>query len=120
MTALALPSLLARWQTARAFWLATVLISPTGLALALEATPDDPIASTQVPNMVTEITQKREQNAVTSVRVKRGDNVYHITPSEQVSGSDSGGRAATWEIFQFNSSPAPSRSKPEATPPALR
>jgi hypothetical protein len=70
--------------------------------------------------MVTEITQKREQNAVTSVRVKRGDNVYHITPSEQVSGSDSGGRAATWEIFQFNSSPAPSRSKPEATPPALR
>jgi hypothetical protein len=79
--------------------------------LALADNPlDDPIASTRVPDGTTKITQTREQNAVTSVRVQRGDNVYQVTPAEQIPYyHQEGGRAATWEILQFRSKPAPAR-----------
>lgn len=81
------------------------------VALAAEPVPSNPDASTRVPDGVTSITQRREQNAVTSVRVQRGSNVYHVTPAEQMPHYQEGGRAATWEIFQF-------RSKPRADIPA--
>lgn len=76
-------------------------------ALAAEPVPSNPDASTRVPDGVTSITQKREQNAVTSVRVQRGGNVYHVTPPEQIPHYQEGGRAATWEIFQFRGKPRP-------------
>ncbi len=77
------------------------------------ASPENPIASTRVPDGTTNITQTREQNAVTSVRVQRGSNVYHVTPAEQIPYYQEGGRAATWEIFQFRSgSSSDSRSLP--------
>lgn len=80
-------------------------------ALAAEPAPSHPDASTRVPDGVTSVTQQREQNAVTSVRVQRGGNVYHVTPAEQIPYYQEGGRAATWEIFQF-------RGKPRADIPA--
>lgn len=64
---------------------------------------DDPLAGSRVLDGTTKITQTREQNAVTSVRVQRGDNVYHVTPPEQIPYYQEGGRAATWEIIQFRS-----------------
>ncbi len=94
-----------------------------GIALGIAAGnapaagPDDPDASTRVPDGTTSITQTREQNAVTSVRVRRGDNVYHVTPAEQIPHYQEGGRAATWEIFQFRPKPAPD---PKAPPPPGR
>lgn len=81
------------------------------------ASPDNPIASTRVPDGTTSITQTREQNAVTSVRVQRGGNVYHVTPAEQIPYYQEGGRAATWEIFQFRSGSA---SDKKALPPPQR
>ncbi len=81
------------------------------------ASPANPIASTRVPDGSTSITQTREQNAVTSVRVQRGDNVYHVTPAEQIPHYQEGGRAATWEIFQFRSG---SGSDSKALPPPQR
>ena len=93
-----------------------------GMAMADEpasdaASPDNPIASTRVPDGITTITQTREQNAVTSVRVQRGDNVYHVTPPEQIPYYQEGGRAATWEVFQFRPSRTPDR---KALPPPQR
>ncbi len=79
--------------------------------------PDNPIASTRVPDGTTSITQTREQNALTSVRVQRGGNVYHVTPAEQIPYYQEGGRAATWEIFQFRSGSA---SDNRALPPPQR
>lgn len=64
---------------------------------------DDPLAGARVPDGTTKLTQTREQNAVTSVRVQRGDNVYHVIPTEQLPYYQEGGRAATWEIIQFRS-----------------
>jgi len=64
---------------------------------------DDPLAGSRVPDGTTKFTQTREQNAVTSVRVQRGENVYHVTPREQLPYYQEGGRAATWEIIQFRS-----------------
>ncbi len=81
------------------------------------ASPDNPVASTRVPDGTTRITQTREQNAVTSVRVQRGGNVYHVTPTEQIPYYQEGGRAATWEIFQFRSG---SSSDKKALPPPQR
>lgn len=81
------------------------------------ASPDNPVASTRVPDGSTSITQTREQNAVTSVRVQRGDNVYHVTPAEQIPYYQEGGRAATWEIFQFRPGRAPDS---KALPPPKR
>ncbi len=95
---------------------AALLAFAHALALA-EPLPDDPVASTRVPDGTTKITQVREQNAVTSVRVQRGTNVYHVTPPEQIPPYQEGGRAATWEVFQFRSKPAPDRG---AMPPPNR
>ncbi len=84
---------------------------------ALAADPGQPEASTRVPDGTTSITQTREQNAVTSVQVRRGNNVYHVTPAEQIPHYQEGGRAATWEIFRFRSTPAPDSKAP---PPPTR
>ncbi len=84
---------------------------------ALEPLPNDPAASAAVGDGTTEITQKREQNAVTSVRVKRGDNTYYVTPAEQIPSSVGGGRAAQWEIFQFR--PGRPKDVQPAPPPSL-
>ena len=78
---------------------------------------DDPYAGSLIPDGRTKITQIREQNAVTSVRVQRGDNIYHVTPAEQIPYYQEGGRAATWEIIQFRSKPVDDRS---AMPPPNR
>jgi hypothetical protein len=84
----------------------------------LEPLPDDPAVAAAVTDGTTEITQRREQNAITSVRIRRGNNTYYITPTEQIPASQSGARAAQWEIFQFRpgrSSDAPFETAP--TPP---
>jgi riboflavin biosynthesis pyrimidine reductase len=81
----------------------------------LEALPDDPSVAAAVTDGTTEITQRREQNAITSVRIRRGNNTYYVTPSEQIPASQSGTRAAQWEIFQFR--PGRSREVPFETPP---
>ena len=78
---------------------------------------DNPYAGSLIPDGRTKITQIREQNAVTSVRVQRGDNIYHVTPAEQIPYYQEGGRAATWEIIQFRSKPVDDRS---AMPPPNR
>ncbi len=78
---------------------------------------DDPAASAAVGDGVPEITQKREQNAITSVRVKRGNNTYYVTPAEQIPSSEGGGRAAQWEILQFR--PGRPKDIPPAPPPTL-
>ena len=83
----------------------------------LEPLPDDPAASAAVGDGTTEITQKREQNAVTSVRVRRGDNTYYVTPADQIPSSVGGGRAAQWEIFQFR--PGRPKDIQPAPPPTL-
>ncbi len=69
----------------------------------LQPLPDADMPAINTPAPMQEITQIREQNAVTSVRVKRGENTYYVTPSEQFSSSQSGGRAAQWQIFEFKS-----------------
>ncbi len=86
-------------------------------AAPLQPLPDDPSASMAVGDGTTEITQKREQNAVTSVRVRRGTNTYYVTPAEQIPSSEAGGRAAQWEIFQFR--PGRPKEIQPAPPPAL-
>ena len=73
----------------------------------LEPLPDDPAVAAAVSDGAIEITQRRELNAITSVRIRRGDNTYYITPTEQIPASQSGARAAQWEIFQFR----PGRSR---------
>ena len=83
---------------------------------ALEPLPDDPAASAAVGDGSTEITQRREQNAITSVRVRRGENTYYVTPAEQIPSSNGGGRAAQWEIFQFR--PGRPKDIQPAPPPA--
>ncbi len=98
----------------RAALAACALALASGTALAADSLLDDPIATTRVPDGSTIITQTREQNAVTSVQVRRGDNVYHVTPPEQIPSNLGGGRAATWEIFQFKSRRADDR---RAAPP---
>lgn len=90
------------------------VLSSTVLA---ETLLDDPYAGSLIPDGRTRITQIREQNAVTSVRVQRGDNIYHVTPAEQIPYYQEGGRAATWEIIQFRAKPADDRS---AMPPPNR
>jgi hypothetical protein len=84
----------------------------------LEPLPDDPAASAAVTDGSTEITQKRQQNAVTSVRVKRGNNVYYVTPAEQIPSSEAGGRAAQWEILQFRPG-RPNKDIEPAPPPSM-
>ena len=83
----------------------------------LEPLPDDSLP-TAAPDGTTQITQTREQNAVTSVRVTRGGNVYHVTPPEQIPSHEGGGRAAQWEIFEFRSKAR--NDRPSAPPPPGR
>jgi hypothetical protein len=86
-------------------------------AVTLEPIPEDGLPAA-APDGTTQITQTREQNAVTSVRVKRGSNVYHVTPPEQIPAHEGGGRAAQWEIFEFRSNT--NRDRPSAPPPPGR
>jgi hypothetical protein len=91
-----------------------MLAIASGTTLAAGSLLDDPIATTRVPDGTTTYTQTREQNAVTSVQVRRGENIYHVTPPEQIPANQGGGRAATWEVFQFKSNRADDR---RAAPP---
>lgn len=84
---------------------------------SLEPLPEDSLPAA-APDGTTQITQTREQNAVTSVRVKRGDNVYHVTPPEQIPSHEGGGRAAQWEIFEFRGKSR--NDRPSAPPPPGR
>ena len=97
--------------------LAASALAAPGTEGRLEPLPDDPAASAAVGDGTTEITQKREQNATSSVRVKRGNNTYYVTPAEQIPASQSGGRAAQWEIFQFR--PGRPKDVQPAPPPTL-
>jgi len=111
-----------RLHNLRLACLGALLSVAAGMAVADErasdaASPDNPVASTRVPDGTTSITQTREQNAVTSVRVQRGDNVYHVTPAEQIPYYQEGGRAATWEVFQFRPGRTPDR---KSLPPPQR
>lgn len=94
-----------------------VVLSILSLGARAENPLDDPYAGSLIPDGITKITQIREQNAVISVRVQRGDNVYHVTPAEQIPYYQEGGRAATWEIIQFRARPVDDRS---AMPPPNR
>ena len=137
------PSGLLEWRLARRAWRSLSLRGPlmkqhssglrqwqracVGAALAasvtlvygvtLEPLPDDSLPAAAADG-TTQITQTREQNAVTSVRVKRGGNVYHVTPAEQIPSHEGGGRAAQWEIFEFRSKST--RDRPSAPPPPSR
>jgi hypothetical protein len=95
--------------------LATAVTAATVDEARLEPLPDDPAVAIAVTDGTTEITQRREQNAITSVRIRRGNNTYYITPTEQIPASQSGTRAAQWEIFQFR--PGRSRDVPFEAPP---
>jgi hypothetical protein len=86
-------------------------------SVTLEPLSDDSVPAV-APDGATQITQTREQNAVTSVRVKRGGNIYHVTPAEQIPSHEGGGRAAQWEIFEFRSKSA--KDRPSAPPPPSR
>ena len=93
-----------------ALWSALLLTAISSAVLAappsnLDAVPEVDVTAEKPKTAAgaQEITQIREQNAVTSVRVKKGGNTYYVTPSEQFSSSQSGGRAAQWEIFEFRS-----------------
>lgn len=83
----------------------------------LQALPEAEQA-VMAPAPVQEVTPIREQNAVVSVRVKRGDNTYYVTPSEQFSHLQSGGRAAQWQIFEFR--PKKESTGSAAPPPSLQ
>ncbi len=85
-------------------------------AASLEPLPEDPTVTSQIVDGSVKITQKREQNAVTSVRVQRGNNTYYVSPSEYNSAMDNSVRGAQWEIFQFRNKPAPD-TQPSAPPP---
>ena len=86
------------------FSMSMAMAANAGQPEKLEPLPEvgEPLTKTPAkPVSQQEITQTREQNAVTSVRVKKGDNTYYVTPTEQVNESQSGGKAAQWEIFEF-------------------
>lgn len=114
-------------KCSRLFWSALLLTVMSSSVLAatpgnLEALPDvdGPPEKPKSGASAQEITQIREQNAVTSVRVKKGNNTYYVTPSEQFSSSQSGGRAAQWEIFEFRSKSKNPVTDTGAPPPPSR
>lgn len=94
-----------------------LLLSILSTGALAENPLDDPYAGSLIPDGFTKLTPIREQNAVTSVRVQRGSNVYHVTPAEQIPYYQEGGRAATWEIIQFRGKSTDDRS---AIPPPNR
>ena len=90
---------------------------------ALEMLPDDgePAVTVTTPTpRAKEITQTREQNAVTSVRVREGNNTYYVKPSEQSADGHGGVRGAQWQIFEFKSKDKPNRSNNGLPPPPQR
>jgi hypothetical protein len=111
-------------MTGLGFLIVSALSILTSIALAggvpdnLQPLPETDLPSIKAPPTAQEITQIREQNAVVSVRVKRGDNTYYVTPSEQFSESQNGGRAAQWQIFEFRSKKETPRSA--LPPPSLQ
>lgn len=95
----------------------------TGNKTALEMLPDDgePAVTVTTPTpRAKEITQTREQNAVTSVRVREGNNTYYIKPGEQTADGHGGVRGAQWQIFEFKSKDKPNRSNNGLPPPSQR
>jgi len=101
--------------------LATTALGVAAANVTLQALPDDeePAVKINPPSTVREITQTREQNAVTSVRVRRGDNMYYIKPQDYAAPAESGGRAAQWQILEFNrkTKPPPDLNKRSVAPP---
>lgn len=94
-----------------------------GNKTALEMLPDDgePAVTVTTPTpRAKEITQTREQNAVTSVRVREGNNTYYIKPGEQTADGHGGVRGAQWQIFEFKSKDKPNRSNNGLPPPSQR
>ena len=101
-------SLAALFRQSRLLGVGAVL-SMLSTGASAENPLDDPYAGSLIPDGRVKMTQIREQNAVTSVRVQRGDSIYHVTPTEQIPYYQEGGRAATWEIIQFRSKPVDDR-----------
>lgn len=94
-----------------------------GNKTALEMLPDDgePALTVTTPTpRAKEITQTREQNAVTSVRVREGNNIYYVKPGEQAADGHGGVRGAQWQIFEFKSKDKPNRSNNGLPPPPQR
>lgn len=94
-----------------------------GNKTALEMLPDDgePALTVTTPTpRAKEITQTREQNAVTSVRVREGNNIYYVKPGEQAADGHGGVRGAQWQIFEFKSKDKPNRSSNGLPPPPQR
>lgn len=94
-----------------------------GNKTALEMLPDDgePAVTITTPTpRAKEITQTREQNAVTSVRVREGNNTYYVKPGEQSADGHGGVRGAQWQIFEFKSKDKPNRSNNGLPPPPQR
>ena len=95
----------------------------TGNKTALEMLPDDgePAVKISTPTpRAKEITQTREQNAVTSVRVREGNNIYYVKPGEQSADGHGGVRGAQWQIFEFRSKDSPNRGNNGLPPPTQR
>lgn len=94
-----------------------------GNKTALEMLPEDgePAVTVTTPTpRAKEITQTREQNAVTSVRVREGNNIYYVKPGEQSADGHGGVRGAQWQIFEFRSKDSPNRSNNGLPPPPQR
>ncbi len=94
-----------------------------GNKTALEMLPDDgePAVTVTTPApRAKEITQTSEQNAVTSVRVREGNNIYYVKPGEQSADGHGGVRGAQWQIFEFKSKDKPNRSNNGLPPPPQR
>jgi hypothetical protein len=90
---------------------------------ALEMLPDsgEPAVTVTTPKpRGREITQTREQNAVTSVRVREGNNTYYVKPNEQSADGHSGVRGAQWQVFEFRSKDKPNNSSNGLPPPPQR
>ena len=113
------------WQRAvrpvAASMLAAASLAVAAANVTLQGLPDEeePAVKINPPSTTYDITQTREQNAVTSVRVRRGDNTYYVKPHDYAAPTESGGRAAQWQIFEFNrkTKPAPALRKEAAPPP---
>lgn len=101
--------------------LAAASLGVAAANVTLQALPgdDEPAVRISPPSTAYDITQTREQNAVTSVRVRRGDNTYFVKPHDYAAPTESGERAAQWQIFEFNrkTKPAPALRKDAAPPP---
>ena len=90
---------------------------------ALEMLPDSEEPSVLVTTPTPrgrEITQTREQNAVTSVRVREGNNTYYVKPGEQSADGHGGVRGAQWQVFEFKSKDKPNNSNNGLPPPPQR